>query len=84
MKRTPPGSIAVSNAAISPFLSIAGPDVVRIAALSFNLARLHLETLLLRGGVVDLGERVAELHPAGEVLEPLRQRRVVVGGARER
>ena len=43
-----------------------------------------LEALLLRGGVVDLRERVAELHPAGEVLEALGQQRIVVGGARER
>ena len=38
--------------------------------------------LLLR--VVDLAERVAELHPAGEVLEALHERRVVVGRPRER
>ena len=51
-------------------------------------ARLRLLRLLgepgrLLVGVVDLRERVAELHPADEVLEPLDDRRVVVRRAGE-
>ena len=59
-------------------------DVVRVAALARHLLRLLVEPLLLRRGVVDLRKRVPELHPAGEVFEPLGQRRVVVGRSRER
>ena len=45
---------------------------------------LHREPLRLLLRVVQLAERVAELHPADEVLEALDDRRVVVGRARER
>jgi hypothetical protein len=45
---------------------------------------LQREPLRLLLGVVDLREGVAELDAAGEVLEALDDRRIVVGRARER
>ena len=63
--------------------------VVRVALLGLGVAArallgLHREPLPLLLGVVQLGERVPELHPADVELEPLRDRRVVVGRPRER
>ena len=51
-------------------------DEVRVALLRLGVAAralgcLHREALLLLVGVVELAEGVAELHPAGEELEPL-------------
>ena len=59
-------------------------DVVRVAALALDAARPACAKRACSSRVVDLGERVAELHPADEVLEALGQRRVVVGRPRER
>ena len=64
-------------------------DVVGIALLGLDVAAgalggLHREALRLLLGVVQLGERVAELHAADVVLEPLDDLRVVVGRPRER
>ena len=58
--------------------------VVRILLLAFDELGLAPKALPLLLGVVDLRERVPELHPADEILEALGQRLVVVGGARER
>ena len=59
-------------------------DVVRILLLAFDELGLAPKALPLLLRVVDLRERVPELHPADEVLEALGQRLVVVGRARER
>ena len=59
-------------------------DVVRVAALALDVLRLRLEARALLLGVVDLRERVSELHPAGEVLEALGQRGVTVRQTGER
>ena len=64
-------------------------DVVGVAGLGLRVAglalvHLHLEALRLLLAVVQLAERVRELHPADDVLEALDDRLVVVGGARER
>ena len=59
-------------------------DVVRVALLAAGVGRLLREALRLLVGVVDLGERVPELHAADEELEALDDRRVVVGRPRER
>ena len=63
-------------------------DVVRVALLGLDVAAgalvgLHREPRRLLLGVVDLGEGVAELHPADVVLEPLDDA-LLVGGPRER
>ena len=59
-------------------------DVVRIATHALHVLGLLVEAALLLVGIVDLRVRVAELHAGGEVLEPLGDRLVVVGDARER
>ena len=59
-------------------------DVVRVAGLAADEPRLLGETRRLGLGVVDLRERVAELHSGDEVLEPLCERGVVFRRTRER
>ncbi len=71
-----------------PFSTMARRSI-RVASLGDGVARLavgglHAEALGLIDGVVDLRERIAELHSADEVLEPLDDRRVLVGRAGER
>ena len=60
-------------------------DVVRVAALALDLLRTAASkrSCCVAASLISR-ERVAELHPAGEVLEPLGERRVVVGRPRER
>ena len=59
-------------------------DVVGVSAHALDVLRLLVEAELLLVGVGDLRVGVAELHAGREVLEPLGERRVVVGRAGER
>ena len=70
--------------AVGERLDVVGVALLRLDVAGRALGLLEREPLRLLLRVVDLGERVAELDAAGEVLEALDDRRVVVGRARER
>ena len=65
-------------------LDVVGVALLRLDVPACALVGLQREPRRLLLGVVQLAEGVAQLDPAGEELEALDHRRIVIGRARER